>query len=142
MPRPKGLPKTGGRKKGSKNRTEADKYFFGPDFRSAMKELAIARLTPLEVMHAVMFIKIGKGDYDGAMLAAEKAAPFCHPKLNAAEVHVQHSLSAHTSEELAADILALREKLAIVQQRPVGTVIDLIPERAQGVGQSVGHDDT
>jgi hypothetical protein len=126
MPFTKGHTKIGGRKKGIPNRTteqkEADRLLFGNDFRSALKELTVARLTPLEVMHAVMFIKIGKADYDGAIEIAEKAAPFCHPKLNAAELRVQHSLSARTDEELAASIMLLREKLALVKQE--GLLID------------------
>jgi hypothetical protein len=166
MPFTKGHTKIGGRKKGIPNRTseqkEADRLLFGNDFRSALKELTVARLTPLEVMHAVMFIKIGKADYDGAIEIAEKAAPFCHPKLNAAEVRVQHSLSARTDEELSAHILALREKLALVKQEnllaaPVLQVVDIADiveespaseasvassEHIPGGGQSGGQDDT
>jgi hypothetical protein len=141
MPFTKGHTKVGGRTKGIPNKSseqkEVDRLLFGPEFRSAIKELTVARLTPLEVMHAVMFIKIGKGDYDGALTVAEKAAPFCHPKLNAAEVRVQHSLSARTDEELAAGILAIREKLALVQHQPAGAVIDLLPEHVTAGGETV-----
>jgi hypothetical protein len=152
--------------RGVPNRTadqkEAERLLFGPEFRSAVKELAFARLTPLEVMHAVMFIKISKADYDGAIEIAEKAAPFCHPRLNAAEVRVQHSLAVRTDEELSAHILALREKLALVKQdsllaAPVLPVIDAVntieespaselfvpsSEHMQIRGQNRGQDDT
>jgi hypothetical protein len=122
----KGHAKVGGRKKGTLNKSAEQKLIFGNDFKAAIKELALARLTPLEVMHAIMMIKIAKGDYDGAMEAAEKAAPFCHPKLNAAEVRVQHSLVDRTDDELAASILSLREKFAISKRQPSeGPLIDM-----------------
>jgi hypothetical protein len=135
-----GHKKVGGRKKGTPNKIDArranERLIFGGDFEAAVKELAFARLTPLEVMHAVMFIKISKADYDGAIEIAEKAAPFCHPRLNAAEVRVQHSLAVRTDEELSAHILALREKLSLVKQDsllaapalPVVDVVDVIEE--------------
>jgi hypothetical protein len=149
MARPKGLPKTGGRKKGTPNKTTAErrekakaKSLFGDDFQSALNELATARLTPLEVMHAVMFIRIGKADYAGAMEAAEKAAPYCHARLNAAEVKVSHSLSDRTSEQLAADIEMIRTKLAIAKQPggllsgPLNPVIDLPLEHVAPGGET------
>jgi hypothetical protein len=147
MPFQKGRAKTGGRQKGTFNRTpaqrEAEKaakkaqqetarLAFGSDFKAALMQLSAARLTPLEVMHAVMFIKVAHGDYDGAIEVAEKAAPFCHAKLNAAEVRVQHSVAGRSDDELAANILALREKLSIATQpQPLnGQIIDLVPEPA------------
>ncbi len=123
-----------------------EKLIFGGDFNAAMKELSLTRLTPLEVMHAIMFIKLGKSDYDGALAVAEKAAPFCHPKLTAAEVKVQHGFNGRTEEELAASIMAIREKLMLSQQanpaidpvlQPGNPVIDLVPEPIQSGDQTV-----
>lgn len=38
-------------------------------------------ITPLEVMISVMRERWETGDKDGALVAAEKAAPYCHAKL-------------------------------------------------------------
>ena len=39
------------------------------------------RITPLDCMLGIMKVRIEEGNYDGALTAAEKAAPYCHPKL-------------------------------------------------------------
>jgi hypothetical protein len=86
--------------------------------------------------------RIGKADYAGAMEAAEKAAPYVHARLNAAEVRVQHSLADRSSEQLAADIEIIRTKLAIAKQpgglldRPLSPVIDLTSEHVESGGET------
>ncbi len=74
MPRPKGLPKTGGRTKGTKNRT------------TLAREERIARsgLTPLDYMLAVMRDTAEPTAHRD--WAAEHAAPYIHPKLAAMTV--------------------------------------------------------
>jgi hypothetical protein len=84
MPRPKGLPKTGGRKRGTKNRRTS---------RIAV-EAAQEGITPLEVQLRTMrmlWAKAHEGsvpDLDLAKQAcsiAAQAAPFCHARLAAIE---------------------------------------------------------
>jgi hypothetical protein len=127
-----GHTKIGGRKKGVPNRVRLEKphkLIFGDDFRAAM--MAEIRATPLEVMHAVMLLRASKGDYDGALVAAEKMAPYVHARLNAAEVKVSHSLAGRSDVDLATDIELLRQKIAIVKRQPPGApLIELQPEPA------------
>ena len=114
MPFQKGRVKTGGRKKGSPHRLPpktVTPLVIAAEFQAAL----VREFTPLEVMHAIMLLRVSKADYDGALSAAEKAAPYVHPRLNAAEVRVQHMLAARSDEEVAAEIQALQQKLAIAR---------------------------
>ena len=72
--RPKGLPKTGGRKKGSKNKIT----------RLRAAEIAKSGLTPLEFMLKVLRSK--RSNDDDKKWAAEKAAPYCHHRLSTTEL--------------------------------------------------------
>lgn len=72
--RPKGLPKTGGRKKGTVNKVTAQ--------RAA--QIAASGLTPLEYMLKILRSK--KSSDDAKMWAAEKAAPYCHHRLSTTEL--------------------------------------------------------
>jgi hypothetical protein len=119
MPFQKGHTKFGGRRKGSQNHQgkvrQSHRLVFADEFQAAL----VQEFSPLEVMHAIMLLRVAKADYDGALSAAEKAAPYCHARLNSAEVKVQHSLSGRTDAEVAAEIELLREKLAIARQPPL-----------------------
>jgi hypothetical protein len=131
----KGHTKVGGRKKGDRNKPgprQHAKLIFGDDFRAALLEEI--RATPLEVMHAVMMLRVSKGDYDGALVAAEKAAPYCHARLTASEVKVRHSLAGRSDAELAADIEMIRQKLALAttgDRSEVGICLDREWNRGQ-----------
>ena len=74
MARPKGLPKTGGRQKGSQNKA------------TAAKEAAIAAsgLTPLDYMLGLL--RDGSNDPLTRFEAAKAAAPYVHPKLASTEL--------------------------------------------------------
>ena|SRR5215831_6917962 len=87
MPRPKGLPKTGGRQRGTKNRRTS---------RIAV-EAALEGITPLEVQLRTMRMLWAKAhagsvpDLDLAKQAcaiATQAAPLCHARLAAIEAKV------------------------------------------------------
>lgn len=71
--RPKGQPKTGGRQKGTPNRATAAKA----------AEVAASGLTPLDYMLAVM--RDENNDQAIRLDAANKAAPYIHPKLASIE---------------------------------------------------------
>ena len=74
--RPTGQPKTGGRKKGTLNKTTKKR-------RALTEKLVKGGDTPLEVILAMMR---GKRDFDANLLAAAvAAAPYVHPKLSAIE---------------------------------------------------------
>ena len=72
--RPKGQPKTGGRRKGSKNKIT----------RQRASEIAKSGLTPLEYMLKILRSKISNDD--DKKWAAEKAAPYCHHRLSTTEL--------------------------------------------------------
>lgn len=73
MPRPKGIAKTGGRKKGTPNkRTQA-----------VAKQAAAKGLTPIEFMLQVL--RNPQSTFEQRQWAANAAAPYCHPRLAAVE---------------------------------------------------------
>lgn len=72
--RPKGLPKYGGRKKGTPNKATAKRE----------AEIAASGLTPLEFLISVM--KDEGKPTDTRVDAAKAAAPYVHPKLSSVEV--------------------------------------------------------
>lgn len=75
MARPKGLPKTGGRKAGSINQRTRE-----------IAERAIDEgISPLEVMLCVMRDAYATKDNDKALDAAHKAAPYMHARLSSVE---------------------------------------------------------
>jgi hypothetical protein len=92
--RPKGLPKTGGRKKGSTNKATA----------SREAEVRASGLTPLDFM--LTMLRDVAQTLDNRMWAAEKAAPYVHPKL----ANVEHSggldVTTQTKEQRDAAVAA------------------------------------
>jgi hypothetical protein len=75
MPRPKGLPKTGGRKAGAANQKTRE-----------IAEIAFQTgITPLEVMLQIMQTALVNKEMDKALDAAKSAAPYMHPRLQAIE---------------------------------------------------------
>ncbi len=74
MARPSGLPKTGGRKKGSGNKVKAEQ----------VAAVVASGLTPLQYMLQEM--RDERNVKDVRMEAAKAAAPYVHAKLSAMEV--------------------------------------------------------
>jgi hypothetical protein len=125
----KGRLKTGGRRKGDPYRK------LDPKLNQKLQQFLDdgIRISPLDAMLGVLKIRIEEGDYDGALVAAEKAAPYCHAKLAMSEVRVQHSTDRSDSE-IAADIAALRAKLDAARSLPAPPVtIDATAESARVV---------
>ena len=89
--------------------------------------------TPLQIMYAVMQIKLERGDPDGALVAAEKAAPYVHARLNATDVRVQHSVAGKSDAEVAAEIEALRVKLEVSRSLPPPPIIEATAESIEVV---------
>lgn len=81
MARPKGLPKTGGRQKGSQNKATAKKE----------AEIAASGLTPLDYMLGVL--RDEKMPTERRDWAAEKAAPYVHPKLASTELNANVTMN-------------------------------------------------
>lgn len=75
--RPKGTPKSGGRVKGSVNKTTAAK----------IAEIAASGLTPLDFMMNVM--RDEARDFDQRFEAAKAAAPYSHAKLSAVDASLE-----------------------------------------------------
>jgi phage terminase large subunit-like protein len=63
-------------------------------------------------MLGIMKVRIEEGNYDGALTAAEKAAPYCHPKLSMTDLRVQTSAD-RSDTDIASEIAALRAKLVL-----------------------------
>jgi hypothetical protein len=81
LPRPKGLPKTGGRKKGSVSKFTPLSVQYTRDIVDAAIK---AQQTPLEFLLAQMHDpRVARQERFAAAVAA---APFCHPKLIATAV--------------------------------------------------------
>jgi hypothetical protein len=87
VPRPKGLPKTGGRQKGAANKRT----------REIADRAAMEGITPLEVQLRTMrmlWAKAHEGSFLDLELAkqacavAAQVAPYCHPRLAAVEARV------------------------------------------------------
>ena len=70
MPRPAGIPKTGGRKEGTPNKATATRE----------AEIRAAGMTPLEFMLGVM--RDDEKTVEMRLEAAAKAAPYVHPRLS------------------------------------------------------------
>ena len=113
MPFKKGRSKTGGRAKGIRNLPSKADRISAEKKAAAQAEIEAAqeafqqaltgamKFTPLQVMNAVMLLRIGQGDHEGALAAARDAAPYCHPKLQASDVRVRHSISDSSDDEIS-----------------------------------------
>jgi hypothetical protein len=133
--RPKGQPKTGGRKKGTPNRPMAWVAAEQAEKRERQRvsqqqarerrvrevELVIAMelprtkledMDPLSIIHAIMLIRWKAGDLAGALLAAIALAPYTNARLSSSEVRVTHDLAALSDEELRQQALAYEQKIA------------------------------
>jgi hypothetical protein len=99
--------KTGGRKKGTKNKRD--------QVRAQIIEAALPQLpehlrdiSPLEAMLICMKWSLQQKDRAGILAAA---APFCHARLTSAEVRVTNPASGMTDEELKAEIALLERRI-------------------------------
>jgi hypothetical protein len=116
----KGRAKTGGRKKGVQNRATIRRNRILAQIERDARRMGQDPLlvSPLEVMRTVMCFRIAQRDYKGALEAAALAAPYVHPRLNATDVKVQHTLTSKSDAEVTAEIQALQLKLAIAHGPP------------------------
>jgi hypothetical protein len=136
MPSPryqKGHKKLGGRKSGTLNKKTQRRLALEKLSSDELQQIMLAelKLSPLEVMQAVMLLRINRGDYDGALVAAEKAAPYMHPRLNATDVNVRHSYASKSDAEVAAEIESLRQKIEIAQRQSAAAASPMIEATAE-----------
>jgi hypothetical protein len=122
MPSPRyqmGHKKLGGRSRGTPNKKTQRRLALEKLSSAELQQIMLAelKLSPLEVMQAVMLLRINKGDYDGALVAAEKAAPYMHPRLNATDLNVRHSYASKSDAEVATEIESLKQKIAIAHRQ-------------------------
>jgi hypothetical protein len=112
--RPKGLPKTGGKQKGSLNKATLARA-------QAMAQALVAEaltpeqqaeLTPLAALLRIMRAELQAGDHAAAKVTASLAAPYCHAKLSSSDVRITGTLDTKSDEDIAAEIAAVRAKLA------------------------------
>ena len=102
MPRPKGLPETGGRQNGVANkrtREIAD---------AAIKE----GLTPLEYMLAVL--RDENADPERRDEMAKAAAPYIHPRL--ASIEASHRIKSDVRDLSDAELMAIASSTGIVEE--------------------------
>jgi hypothetical protein len=62
-------------------------------------------------MRMVMIARWKAGDHAGALLAAEAAAPYCHPRLASSDVRVRNEDAGMSDEELKAEIALLEARI-------------------------------
>jgi orotate phosphoribosyltransferase-like protein len=144
MPRPfvQGHTKSGGRKKGSRNKSTVLRLKAEHEARTKLEQARLASweeieaasarmhtMTPLEVMLTGMHLKLGRGDIEGATKIAEAAAPYTSAKLVASEVRVQHSIEQRSDEEVALEMEMLRAKIARSKELP--------PQQIEGTAHTV-----
>jgi hypothetical protein len=123
----KGHPRYGGRQKGLPG-VGKDARKVKP-IKQRIEELLgeEIKFTPLQVMHAVMHVRLERNDLDGALTAAEKAAPYCHAKLAMTDVRVKHSNTDRSDSDIATEIANLRAKLNAARALPAPPVnIDVL----------------
>ena len=59
-----------------------------------------------------MVARMKAGDHAGALLAAEAAAPYVHPKLASSDVRIRDEHADMSDEELKAEIAELERRIA------------------------------
>jgi hypothetical protein len=114
MAPPRGHPKWGGKKKGTRNinsRVRERERMLQAAIAAALTPEQVAELSPLEVMRTVMRRRIQAGDEAGALAAAAVAAPYVHARLSMSDVRVQHSTADRSDTEIAREIEALRRRV-------------------------------
>jgi hypothetical protein len=108
--------KSGGRRKGTPNKSKR------PRFRNEVLDRAMTRIkaqvpevvremTPLEAILLVMRWSLAEQDRPMILAAASAAAPYCHARLQSAEVRVINPASGMSDEELKAEIEALERRI-------------------------------
>jgi hypothetical protein len=71
----------------------------------------IDSITPLGVMKLVMTARLKAGDHIGALLAAEAAAPYCHPRLASTDLRIRDEHAGKSDEQLQAEIEELERRI-------------------------------
>src|SRR5215468_6944214 len=112
MPFQKGRAKTGGRKKGTVNKTILARQ---QAITESMQTLGLApetidEITPLATMKLVMVSRLRAGDHQGALAAAAEAAPYCHARLASADLRIHDEYAGKTDEELLAEIAEIEQR--------------------------------
>jgi hypothetical protein len=87
MPRPRGLPKTGGRQKGTPNRVRTPRADTRRLVAVAVDEALLVDQSPLEYMLSVY--RDPSVDERRRDTMAMAAAPYCHPRLQSAVVRTE-----------------------------------------------------
>ena len=107
--RQKGTTKTGGRQKGTPNAATMDQTIsMAQAQRIAYRQLKAsgdgAKIQPLDVLLLVMRTAAEAGHLQLALSAAERAAPYCHPRLSSMEMSatVRRAPTDFTDQELRA----------------------------------------
>jgi hypothetical protein len=117
--------KTGGRKKGTKNKATAEREAGLAQIAATAKAEGI---TPLEVMLGAMRHAWEAEDKDAAARYAKDAAPYMHPRLAAVE---------HTGKD-GKDLIPEHQSLDVAR-----SVLDLLSDnmrRASATTRANGHD--
>ena len=104
MPRPRGLPKTGGRKRGSLNKRTIAQQKQTKTIRQAAKE---AGLSPLEYMLQVMRDPVTESRRRDEM--ARAAAPYCHPRLQV----IQGGVEEPTKDQKPINMIVMARQIAL-----------------------------
>jgi len=111
-----GHAKLGGRRKGTVSKIVlARQQAIAESLRTLdLAPEAIDAIAPLAVMRLVMVARLRAGDQAGALLAAEAAAPYCHPRLASADLRIRDEHAGKSDEQLQAEIAELERRIAAV----------------------------
>ena len=133
--RPKGLPKSGGRKRGSINLTTSQRANQRAIARSHLRreittlmkldlpQTKLEDMHPLIVIHEIMCMRYRSGDFAGALFAAIALAPYTNPKLTSSEVKVTHEWAQLSDEELRQQAMEYERRLAAAGETIDGEVV-------------------
>jgi len=118
MPFERGRAKTGGRKPGVANKRTIERQQLLQDAIAASRLLPedVADMSPLAVLLHAMRTHMAANNLEQAVICAEKAAPFCHPKLSQADFNVTNSVEHLSREEIEAELAAIEARRAVTEQ--------------------------
>ena len=116
-----GAPKTGGRVKGSLNKSTVNQMM---SMNEAFKEIAseltraeVDNISPKDVLLRIMRAAFNAGNINLAMAAAEKASPYCHARL--ANTTMEATIKRAPSDFSDAELLALAGRVSADEEDDV-----------------------
>ncbi len=114
MSRPRGLPKSGGRKPGSRNmdKRAREQAIVRTILAERLTPDELEQLSPLAVLLRLMRTAYQDDDRSGALAAAQAAAPYVHARLSSTEITVRNEDLGKSDAQIEQEIRELQAKLS------------------------------